>query len=70
MNMKNVREVMGQLDGNVGLSKEQYEFIVTLPKFDLEMLISEIHEHGWPVAEFTLASMHMAAVSNPKEFYQ
>ena len=68
--MKNIREVMAQLDGNVELTKEQYEFIITLPKFDLEMLISDIHEHGWPVAEMTLDSMHMAAVSNSKEFYQ
>ena len=70
MKMKDAREVMGQFDGNVELTKEQYEFIITLPKFDLEMLLSDIHEHGWPVAENTLVSMHMAAVSNPKEFYQ
>ena len=38
------------------LLKEQ-DFIRSLSNFDLGMLVSEIHDHGWKVARVTLACM-------------
>jgi len=51
------------LDGtkpNIKLSDEDYEFITKLEKFDLEMLISEVRDHGWKVARVTLGMMKEA----------
>lgn len=39
---------------NQKISKEDLNFIRRLEDFDLIMLISEIHDHGWPMAEKTL----------------
>lgn len=33
------------------------EKIRGLDDFDLEMLVSDIHDHGWPLARITLALM-------------
>lgn len=44
----------------IKLSDEDYEFISSLEQFDLEMLLSEIHHHGWDVAEVTLGIMREA----------
>jgi hypothetical protein len=54
---------------NIELTKDEYEFISGLPKFDMEMLLSDIHEHGWPIARKTLSLMKEAATRNPSGFY-
>jgi hypothetical protein len=50
------------------LLKEQ-NFIRSLSNFDLGMLVSEIHDHGWKVARVTLACMPGAKRSglDPKQ---
>jgi len=40
---------------NIKITKEQLLFIRSLRDFDLIMFLSEIHDHGWPVAEKTLS---------------
>ena len=35
---------------NQKVSKAELEFIRSLCDFDLTMLVSEIHDHGWPQA--------------------
>ena len=45
---------------NIKLSDDDYEFITRLEKFDLEMLISEVRDHGWRVAKVTLGMMKEA----------
>jgi len=45
------------IGGNQSVSKEQLEKIRSLDDFDLTMLISEIHDHGWTVATKTLELM-------------
>jgi len=42
---------------NQKLTPEQIAKIRLLDDFDLIMLISDIHDHGWPIAEKTLALM-------------
>jgi hypothetical protein len=46
-----------RLGENQLISKAQIEKIRTLDDFDLTMLISEIHDHGWPAALKTLEKM-------------
>jgi len=55
---------------NICLSDAEYQFIATLPKFDLEMLLSEINDHGWVVAKKTLVLMSQAAAARPSDFYR
>jgi hypothetical protein len=45
---------------NQKISAEQCAKIRRLADFDLEMLVSEIHDHGWPFAQGTLAMMPVA----------
>lgn len=33
---------------NIQITKEEIDFIKGLEDFDLKMLLSEIHEFGWP----------------------
>ena len=40
---------------NCDVSDEEIEHIRSLENFDLIMLISEIHEHGWDIARGTLS---------------
>lgn len=42
---------------NQNVSDEQLQKIRQLDDFDLIMLISEIHDHGWHVARVTLDLM-------------
>jgi hypothetical protein len=42
---------------NQKVTIEQLWKIRNLDDFDLIMLISDIHDHGWPTAERTLAMM-------------
>jgi hypothetical protein len=42
---------------NRNITQEQMEKIRKLDDFDLIMLISEIHDHGWMAARKTLAMM-------------
>lgn len=44
-------------DVNQRVTAEQLAKIRLLDDFDLIMLISEIHDHGWSVAERTLSMM-------------
>jgi hypothetical protein len=44
-------------DGNQKVSTQELAKIRQLADFDLIMLISEIHDHGWGVARRTLAMM-------------
>jgi hypothetical protein len=44
-------------DYNQVVSKEQIEKIRRLGDFEITMLISEIHDHGWPMAAKTLTIM-------------
>ena len=43
------------MNGNQTVTKQEAEAIRALDDFDLIMLISEIHDHGWPFARHTLA---------------
>lgn len=54
---------------NIQLDQWEYDFIMTLPKFDLAMLISDVSDHGWPIARTTLKVMHEVAIKRPKAFY-
>ena len=38
-------------------SRPDLQFIRALKDFDLIMLISEVHDHGWPMAKRTLDMM-------------
>ena len=42
---------------NQKVTSEQLAKIRALDDFDLTMLISEIHDHGWDFAQITLAMM-------------
>ena len=42
---------------NLEISPEDLRFIRQLQDFDLVMLLSDIHDHGWPVAAKTLKSI-------------
>ena len=43
------------------ISAEDLAFIRRLPDFDLTMLISDIHDHGWTIARNTLKSQKQCA---------
>jgi hypothetical protein len=45
------------MSGNQTITAEQLAKIRTLDDFDLIMLISEVHDHGWPTAATTLELM-------------
>jgi hypothetical protein len=45
------------MTSNQEITKEQLEKIRLLDDFDLIMLISEIHDHGWNTASRTLEMM-------------
>ena len=40
---------------NQEISTGELKAIRELDDFDLTMILSEIHDHGWPVAKVTLA---------------
>jgi hypothetical protein len=42
---------------NQEVTEREIAKIRQLDNFDLVMLVSEIHDHGWPVARKTLAMM-------------
>lgn len=42
---------------NIEITKVEIEFIRELGDFDLTMLLSEIHEHGWPAARKLMLAM-------------
>lgn len=45
---------------NIEVSSQELAQIRGLGDFDLTMLLSEIHDHGWPVAQRTLPLMAKA----------
>lgn len=49
--------IAGGTTPNQELAPEELRKIRALEDFDLTMLVSEIHDHGWPVARRTLALM-------------
>jgi hypothetical protein len=50
---------------NQKITPAEIEKIRSLDDFDLIMLISEVHDHGWPIARKTLAMMEpLDAASN------
>lgn len=51
------------LSDNQEISSTELQAIRLLGDFDLTMILSEIHDHGWPVARRTL---QMALVSIEK----
>lgn len=36
--------------GNIKITADELAFILSLDHFDLKMVLSEINDHGWPVA--------------------
>lgn len=50
--------------GNQDISPEQLAKIRRLSDFDLIMLLSEIHDHGWEVASQTLEMMPVGGHGN------
>ncbi len=50
---------------NQPVTPAEVEQIRNLDDFDMEMLISEIQDHGWLVARRTLAMMQEAATRRP-----
>ena len=45
-----LRDTPWSKNGSAVVTKSQCDFIRSLEDFDLTMLISEIHEHGWKQA--------------------
>ena len=48
------------MSDNQKLTPKEIEAIRALEDFDLVMLVSEIHDHGWPEARTTLRMMPKA----------
>lgn len=42
---------------NIDITKDEMTQIRHLGDFDLKMLLSEIHDHGWPMAQKLLPMM-------------
>jgi len=40
---------------NISIMSNELAFIRSLDDFDLTMFLSDLHEHGWPIARFTLS---------------
>lgn len=45
------------MNENLKIKKDDLQFIRSLKDFDLTMLLSEIHDHGWESAETILTQM-------------
>jgi hypothetical protein len=48
---------------NLEIDPRDLRFIRQLPDFDLIMLLSDIHDHGWSVAYTTLCLMRDAKIA-------
>jgi len=53
------------LGENQKVKKKDLDFIRSLDDFDLTMLISEIHDHGWPAAEKLIPYIKKSIAANP-----
>lgn len=53
-------------DDNQDITQEELAYIRTLGDFDLTMLISEIHDHGWPMAKRLLVTMRESLEQCPR----
>lgn len=51
---------------NVEITPNEMSAIRTMSDFDLTMLISEVHDHGWPVAR-KLIPLILTAPKGPGE---
>ena len=51
------------MSDNIDITKEELAKVRSLEEFDLVMFLSELHDHGWPVARKTLA---MIPVDSPQ----
>jgi hypothetical protein len=49
---------------NIEITKAEIDFIKGLEPFDLKMLLSEIHDHGWPMARKLIVIMAYALKRN------
>jgi len=59
------------MSANQKISKDELKKIRSLTDFDLIMLLSDIHDHGWPVASATLEMAYEtseAEKGNPHDF--
>lgn len=54
------------INKNQKISKKDLDFIRSLEDFDLTMLISEVHDHGWGVAKETLKFIKMSYAVHPR----
>jgi hypothetical protein len=44
----------------IEVTKDELSMLRALPDFDLIMVLSDIHDHGWPVARTTLVAATQA----------
>ncbi len=51
------------MSNNQEINASELEAIRSLPDFDLTMLISEVHDHGWPAAQLLLPSIVKAVAA-------
>lgn len=56
--VKDQEEIM--IGDNQQISEEECEQIRGMCDFDLRMLLSEIHDHGWPIAKKLLPLIRQA----------
>ena len=46
---------------NIEITEQELKNLRSLADFDLTMILSDIHDHGWPLARKTLAAAVEAA---------
>ncbi len=49
---------------NIEITKAELRNLRELPDFDLTMILSDIHDNGWPVARETLKAAVTAVLKN------
>jgi len=55
------------MNDNIDITKKELRDIRNLPDFDLTMILSEIHDHGWPLARKTLQAAVLAIKQNKNQ---
>ena len=45
------------MSDNIEITPQELAFIRSLEDFDLTMFLSELHDHGWPIARELLADI-------------
>ena len=46
--------------GNINIKKSELDFVRSLGDFDLKMFLSELHDHGWPIARKLLPMIKLS----------